>query len=113
MRHGASPGSDDESPAIKAEAAKAGLKDVDLPTCDVAGETIDTGSEARCIAQYMNVHALEATGGFTYAQMGIYAAKTGALKTEPLPGGGTNNVEFAATDPKTGNPVQNGAGRSG
>ena len=29
------------------------------------------------MAQYMHIHALEATGGYTYAQMGIYAAKPG------------------------------------
>src|SRR5262249_44761768 len=66
-------GTPDMTPdAIKAAAAKAGLKNVSLPTCDVAGERIDTGSAARCFAQYMNIHALEATGGFTYSQMGIY-----------------------------------------
>ena len=39
---------------------------------DIAGKTIDTGAEAQAMAQYMHIHALEATGGFTYAQMGIY-----------------------------------------
>jgi hypothetical protein len=102
-------GSPDMTPsAIKAEAAKAGLKDVSLPTCDVAGKTIDTGSEARCFAQYMNVHALEATGGFTYAEMGIYTAKPGTPASKLEPGGGTNDSDAAATDPKTGQPVQNG-----
>ena len=58
-------GTPDMTPAaIKAEAEKAGLKNVDLPTCSVAGEAIDTGTKARCFAQYMNVHALEATGGY-------------------------------------------------
>src|SRR6476659_1353554 len=86
-------GTPDMTPAaIKAEAAKAGLKDVKLPTCDVAGETIDTGSEARCFAQYMNVHALEATGGYSYSQMGIYTAKPDAPKSALEPGGGTSNV---------------------
>ena len=45
------------------------------PTQSVANETIDTGSKARLMAQYMHIHALEATHGFTYAQMGIYTAK--------------------------------------
>jgi hypothetical protein len=45
-------GTPDMTPtAIKAEGAKAGLKDVSYPTCSVAGESIDTGSEARCLAQ--------------------------------------------------------------
>jgi hypothetical protein len=101
-------GSPDMTPAaIKAEGAKAGLKDVSYPSCTVAGEPVDTGAEARCFAQYMNVHALEATGGFTYAQMGIYEAKPDAPKSQLEPGGGTNNTEFALTDPKTGAPVQN------
>ena len=103
-------GTPDMTPAaIQAEAAKAGLKDVKLPSCDVAGHSIDTGGEARCFAQYMNVHALEATGGYTYAQMGIYAAKPDAPKSQLEPGGGTNNPQSAQTDPKTGQPVQNGA----
>ena len=39
-------GTPDMTPtAIKAEADKAGLKDVDLPTCSVAGEAIDNGSK--------------------------------------------------------------------
>ena len=102
-------GSPDMTPAaIQAEAAKAGLKNVSLPTCDVAGEKIDTGSKARCFAQYMNIHALEATGGYTYAQMGIYTAKADAPKSQVEPGGGTNNPEYAETDPN-GKPVQNGA----
>jgi hypothetical protein len=103
-------GTPDMTPAaIQAEAAKAGLKNVTLPTCDVAGEAIDTGSKARCFAQYMNVHALEATGGYTYSQMGIYTAKPDTPKSQLEPGGGTNNVQYAQTDPKTGQPVQNGA----
>jgi hypothetical protein len=101
-------GSPDMTPsAIKAEAAKAGLKDVSLPTCDVAGQTIDTGPRARCFAQYMNIHALESTGGFTYSQMGIYTAKADAPKSQLEPGGGTNNVQYAETDPKTNAPMQN------
>jgi hypothetical protein len=103
-------GSPDMTPAaIQAEAAKAGLKDVSLPTCDVAGKPIDTGPRARCFAQYMNIHALEATGGYTYSQMGIYTAKPDAPKSQVEPGGGTNNPDYAATDPATGKPVQNGA----
>ena len=95
--------------AIKAEGAKAGLKDVSYPTCTVAGESVDTGSEARCFAQYMNIHALEATGGYVYSEMGQYEAKPDAPKTELSPGGGTSNPDFAVTDPATGKPVPNGA----
>ena len=101
-------GTPDMTPeAIKAAGEKAGLKNVDYPTCSVAGKTIDTGARARCFAQYMNIHALEATGGFVYAEMGIYSAKPDAPKSELLPGGGTNNPDYAQTDPKTNQPVQN------
>jgi hypothetical protein len=103
-------GTPDMTPtAIKAEAAAAGLTNVSLPTCNVAGQKIDTGSKARCFAQYMNVHALEATGGYTYSQMGQYQAKPDAPKAQLEPGGGTSNPQYAVTDPATGKPVPNGA----
>jgi hypothetical protein len=103
-------GTPDMTPAaIKAEGAKAGLQNVTYPTCSVAGEAIDTGSEARCFSQYMNIHALEATGGFVYAQMGQFEAKPDTPKSELAPGGGTSNSQYAVTDPKTGQPVSNGA----
>ena len=103
-------GTPDMTPsAIKEEAAKAGLKNVDLPTCDVAGKPITTGPRARCFAQYMNVHALEATGGFVYSEMGRYAAKPDAPKSELAVGGGTDNPQYAEVDPKTNQPVSNGA----
>jgi hypothetical protein len=103
-------GTPDMTPtAIKAEGTKSGLKNVTYPTCDVAGQAIDTGPKARCFAQYMNIHALEATGGFTYSQMGIYEAKPGTPKSQLEPGGGTSNTQYAVTDPKTGQPAQNAA----
>jgi len=103
-------GTPDMTPsAIKSEAKEAGLTDVALPSCNVAEHSIDTGSEARCFAQYMNVHALEATGGYTYAEMGRYEAKPNAPKAEIAPGGGTENEKFAALDPETGEPAENGA----
>ena len=92
-------GSPDMTPsAIKEEAAKAGLKNVDLPTCSVAGKSIDTGSDAKCFASYMRIHALEATGGLTYAQMGRFLDKNGKQ---------TNDEAAAAVDPKTQRPVEN------
>jgi hypothetical protein len=103
-------GTPDMSPsAIQEEVNKAGLKNVDLPSCDVAGKPIDTGLRARCFAQYMNIHALEATGGYVYSEMGRYAAKPGAPQSELAPGGGTNNPEYALVEPKTQRPVENGA----
>ncbi len=103
-------GSPDMTPsAIKSEAAKAGLTNVDLPTCNVANEAITTGDEAKCFASYMRIHTLESTGGYTYSQMGRYEALTTAPKSELAEGGGTDNPTYAATDPKTGAPVANGA----
>jgi hypothetical protein len=105
-------GSPDMTPAgIKAEAtsAKLDLTTISLPTCSVAGVSVDTGAKARCFAQYMQIHALEATGGFVYAQMGQFQAKPGTPKSELTPDGATSNKEFALLDPKTQQPVSNGA----
>ena len=94
-------GSPDMTPsAIAAEAKTAGLKNVSLPSCSVAGKAVDTGSRARCFAQYMRIHALEATGGQVYAEMGRYLDKSG----KP-----TNDAKAAAIDPKSKQPVENGA----
>jgi len=102
-------GSADMTPsAIKSEAAKAGLKNVDLPTCSVANEPITTGDEAKCFASYMRIHTLEATKGYTYSQMGRYQALPTAPKSELAVGGGTDNPIYAATDAKTAQPVANG-----
>jgi Ca2+/Na+ antiporter len=103
-------GTPDMTPsAIKAEAQKAGLTNIALPSCDVANKPIDTGQRARCFSQYMNVHALEATGGFVYSEMGQYEAKPGTPKSQLAPGGGTNNPTYAVVDPKTQGPASNGA----
>jgi len=104
-------GTPDMTPsAIKSEASKAGLPaSIKLPSCSVAGQTVDTGSEARCFAQYMRIHALEATGGYVYAQMGRFTAKPGTPSSQLAKGGGTDNPAYALTDPKTKQPVSNGA----
>jgi hypothetical protein len=103
-------GTPDMSPsAIQEEVQKAGLKNVDLPSCDVAGKEITSGSRARCFAEYMNIHALEATGGYVYAEMGRYTAKPATPQSELAPGGGTNNPDYALVDPRTKQPVENGA----
>jgi hypothetical protein len=93
-------GTPDMTPdAIKAEAEQAGLKDVDLPTCSVADKPIDNGNRARCFAQYMRIHALEATGGLTYSQMPRYASPDGK---------GTNDPAQATKAPN-GQPLDNQA----
>jgi hypothetical protein len=103
-------GSPDMTPsAIKSEAAKGGLKNIDLPSGSVAGEAITTGTEARLFAQYMRIHTLEATGGYTYSQMGRFQAKDGTPKSELAAGGGTDNDQWAAVDPTTKQPIANAA----
>lgn len=96
---------------IKAEVKDAGLssKITNLPSCSVAGKAIDNGDSARCFAQYMRVHALLGTGGYTYSQMGRFEALPNTPKGELAPGGGTENEKFAVTDPETKLPVENGA----
>ena len=102
-------GSADMTPALIAKEAKdAGLVGVDLPTVAVAGETINSGPRARAFASYMRIHALEATGGFTYAQMGRFQAKPDAAKADLAVGGGTDNAAAALVDPATKQPVANG-----
>jgi len=98
-------GSPDMTPdAIAKEAKDAGLPaSVTLPTCDVADQAIDTGSEAKCFASYMRIHALESTGGLTYAQMGRYQAA--ASPQDPV---GTSDEALAAKD-ENGQPISNGA----
>jgi hypothetical protein len=86
--------------AIASEAKAAGLKNVSLPSCTVANQAVDSGSRAKCFASYMRIHALEATGGRTYSQMGQYLTAAGKE---------TSDKTAAAIDPKTKQPVANGA----
>ncbi len=97
-------GSPDMNPAdIKTAANEAGLPaTIALPSCDVANKAIESGTDARCFAQYMRIHALEASGGLTYAQMGRFVAA--AAPTDPK---GTNDE--AAALMADGKPVANGA----
>jgi hypothetical protein len=93
-------GSPDMTPqAIAKEAEAAGLTDVELPTCSVAGEAIDSGDRAKCFADYMRIHALESTGGQTYAEMPRFATASGE---------GTNDEAEAEKRPD-GSPVDNPA----
>jgi hypothetical protein len=96
--------------AIKAEAKEAGLPaTVKLPTVDIAGKSITTGERARAFASYMRIHTLEATGNLTYAQMGRFTAKPGTPVKLTDGHGGTNDATAAVLDPKTQQPVANGA----
>jgi hypothetical protein len=94
---------------IAAEAAQAKLpSSISLPSCNVAGKAITDGGRARCFAQYMRIHALEASGGYTYAQMGRYQALPTTPASQLAKGGGTDNPKYAVVDPKTKQPVANG-----
>src|ERR687886_2276376 len=104
-------GSPDMTPAaIAKEAKEAGLpSSIELPTVAVAGKKIDTGERARAFASYMRIHALEASGGLTYAQMGRFVAKPGTPKQFTDGQGATSDPAYAVIDPKTKQPVENGA----
>ena len=94
-------GTPDMTPAgIRAEATKSGLdvSKLTIPSCSVANKSVESGSTARCFAQYMTIHALEATGGLYYSQMPRYATADGK---------GTN--EEAAALKRGGRPVDNPA----
>ncbi len=85
--------------AMAAEIKRSGVSGLDVPTCAVAGKSIDDGASARCFAEYMRVDALTATGGKTYAQMPRFATKDGK---------GTNIEAEALTYPN-GRPMDNPA----
>jgi hypothetical protein len=104
-------GSSDMTPsAIKAEAKQAGIYSAvkDWPTKSVANQKINTGDEARAFAGYMRIHALEASGGLTYAQQGRYVAKPGTPAKFTDGQGATSIDKYAVVDPKTKQPVENG-----
>ena len=104
-------GSPDMTPsAIKAEAKQDGIYSAvtEWPTKSVANQKIDTGDKARAFAGYMRIHALEASGGLTYAQQGRYLAKPGTPAKFTDGQGATNIDKYAVLDPKTKQPVDNG-----
>jgi hypothetical protein len=78
----------------------------DIPTCNVANKRVKTGSDAQCFASYMRIHALEATGGKTYADMDRFVAadQKGAKPGNPNT---TNDEKAAAIDSKSRQAVEN------
>ena len=102
-------GTPDMTPAaITAEAKAAGLdiNKIPIPTCSVANVAVTNGDQARCFGQYMRIHTLDATHGYTYSQMGIYTALPNTPKSQLMPGGGTDNTKYAVI--ANGQPEQNG-----
>jgi hypothetical protein len=73
---------------------------VERPAGAVADAPSTPGAAARCFADWMRVHALEGTGGKTFAQMGRYLDDQGDE---------TFSESEAAKDPETGQPVTNPA----
>jgi len=103
-------GSSDFAPAAYTSVVvKSGVKNLVIPSCDIAGVAVTNGTTARCFAEYVQDDALMATHGYFFSQMGIYTAKAGTPKGQLLVGGGTDNAKYAQLDPKTKQPVQNGA----
>ena len=68
-----------------------------------AGEQLLTGNQARAFAKIMRMHALEASGELTYAQMGRFQ-----LASNPSDPKGTSDEALAAKD-ASGAPIANGA----
>lgn len=63
------------------------------------GESIDTGAEAKAFANIIRTHALQATGGRAYAEMGRFLTATGE----------ETNDESEAAIGENGRPVENPA----
>jgi hypothetical protein len=75
-------------------------KIVGTPDSSIPGESVNSGERARAFAKVMRKHALEATNGQTYAEMGRFL---------DADGNATDDESKAATDPQTHQPVENGA----
>ena len=82
--------------------------EITTPSCSIAGKQVSNGTQARCFAEYMRIHTFGATSGLTFSQMGRFIAKpnTPIQFTDGL--GGTSDEKYAAMDPKTQQPVNNG-----
>jgi hypothetical protein len=79
-------GTPDMTPkGITAEAKQAGLDvaSLTIPSKSVAGLAVNSGDRAHTFAGYMRIHALEATGGLTYAEMPRYATADGKGTNDP------------------------------
>ena len=79
-------GTPDMTPAAITAEAKAthlNVANLTIPSCTVANKAVTSGSTARCFAQYMTIHALEATGGLVYSQMPRYATADGKGTNDP------------------------------
>ena len=82
--------------------------EVTAPSKSVAGKLVNNGDRAHTFAGYMRIHALGATNGLVYSQMGRFIAKpnTPFKLTDGI--GGTSDPKYALVDSKTQQPVSNG-----
>ena len=70
----------------------------------IANKPVDTGADAKLFADGMRLHALEATSGQVYSQMGRYLTAGG----KP-----TNDEKAAAINKETGKPLGTAPATSG
>jgi hypothetical protein len=77
------------------------------PTCSIANKTVNSGSSARCFAEYMRIHTFAGSGGLVYSQMGRFLASPSAPLKATDGAGGTSDPKFALLDPVTKQPVDN------
>lgn len=75
-------------------------KIVGTPDSTIPGKPVNTGERAREFAKVMRKHALAASDGQTYAQMGRFLDENGKA---------TSDEKAAAINPETKQPVENGA----
>src|SRR5215212_3824092 len=75
--------------------------EVEAPDCSIAGEQVTDGDSALCFGRYMRIHALGASSGLTYSQMGQWAARPDAPIQSTDFHGGTSDPKYAQTDPET------------
>ena len=64
----------------------------------MAGKAVNNGATARCFAQYMRIHALEATGGLVYAEMAESLDKSGKPTSDEDRGGDRSGHQEAGSE---------------
>ena len=77
---------------------------VEAPDCSVAGQEIDNGTDARCFAEYLRIHALRSTSGLTYAQMGRFTAAPDAPPAETDFAGGRATKRWLSSTSRAASP---------
>ncbi len=93
---------------MKAAGVTVAASPITTPTCSIANQAVNSGASARCFAEYMRVHTFAASSGLVYAQMGRFQATPTAPLKATDGAGGTNDPKYAALDPQTKLPLDNG-----